>query len=235
MTLEVFDPAMCCSTGVCGPTVDPSLAAFAGDLQWLESRGVDVRRYNLGQEPGVFATRDDVRQLLTDRGQSVLPIVIADGDVRATGRYPGRTELGLWAGLDPLTEQSPPPALSMEVIAELAGVGAAVGSNCEPCLRYHYDKARALGLTTEHLTVAVQTAQMVKDAPAAKILGLAARLLQIDVAALHRAPVPDAPAPARPAPSATSAETPCCGGGSGSQGASDPLTIGAVPSGSACC
>ncbi len=32
-TIEVFDPAMCCSTGVCGPQVDPDLARFAADLR----------------------------------------------------------------------------------------------------------------------------------------------------------------------------------------------------------
>ena len=43
-TIEVYDPAMCCSTGVCGPEVDPALVAFAADLKWLEGQGVDQRR-----------------------------------------------------------------------------------------------------------------------------------------------------------------------------------------------
>ncbi|MEX2621006.1 MAG: arsenic metallochaperone ArsD family protein, partial [Egibacteraceae bacterium] len=55
VTVEVFDPAMCCSTGVCGPSVDPALARFASDLDWLGEQGAQVRRYNLGQEPGAFA------------------------------------------------------------------------------------------------------------------------------------------------------------------------------------
>jgi hypothetical protein len=33
--LEVYDPAMCCSTGVCGPEVDPALVTFAADLKWV--------------------------------------------------------------------------------------------------------------------------------------------------------------------------------------------------------
>ena len=32
-----FDPAMCCSTGVCGVDVDPVLAQFAADLKWVEN------------------------------------------------------------------------------------------------------------------------------------------------------------------------------------------------------
>ena len=46
--LEVFDPAMCCSTGVCGVDVDPVLVQFAADLQWLGEQGVEIKRYNLG-------------------------------------------------------------------------------------------------------------------------------------------------------------------------------------------
>lgn len=49
--LEVYDPAMCCSTGVCGPDVDPALVAFAADLKWVAEQGVEVQRYNLGTEP----------------------------------------------------------------------------------------------------------------------------------------------------------------------------------------
>ena len=53
--VEVFDPPMCCSTGVCGPNVDPALARFSADLHWLTNEGVHVERYNLSQQPQVFA------------------------------------------------------------------------------------------------------------------------------------------------------------------------------------
>ena len=53
--LEVYDPAMCCSTGVCGPEVDPVLVTFAADLKWVAEQGVIVQRFNLGQEPQAFA------------------------------------------------------------------------------------------------------------------------------------------------------------------------------------
>src|SRR5574337_827843 len=59
-TLEVFDPAMCCSTGVCGVDVDPVLAQFAADLKWVEEHGVTVQRHNLGQEPQAFAVNPEV-------------------------------------------------------------------------------------------------------------------------------------------------------------------------------
>lgn len=51
VTIRVFDPAMCCSTGVCGPSVEPDLARFAADLAWLQAQGITVERYNLSSEP----------------------------------------------------------------------------------------------------------------------------------------------------------------------------------------
>ena len=63
-TLQVFDPPMCCATGVCGPTVDPDVVQFAADLDWLASRGVTIRRFNLAQEPTSFAENAAVKTLL---------------------------------------------------------------------------------------------------------------------------------------------------------------------------
>lgn len=54
-SVKVFDPAMCCSTGVCGPSVDPKLVRFAADLDWLRSKEAGVERYNLAQQPAAFA------------------------------------------------------------------------------------------------------------------------------------------------------------------------------------
>ena len=56
-TVRVFDPPMCCSTGVCGPSVDPELARFTADLDWLKKQGVQVERFNLSQQPGAFASQ----------------------------------------------------------------------------------------------------------------------------------------------------------------------------------
>ena len=51
MKIDVYDPPMCCPTGVCGTDADDVLARFAADLDWLARQGVQVRRYNLSQEP----------------------------------------------------------------------------------------------------------------------------------------------------------------------------------------
>ena len=104
MRVEVYDPAMCCSTGVCGPKVDPALAQFASDLDWLAGQGVEVIRFNLSQEPGAFVTNPAVSQLLQQAGDSALPAVLVDGAVRSSGRFPKRHELAGWTGVEARAE-----------------------------------------------------------------------------------------------------------------------------------
>jgi len=73
MKLQVFDPPMCCSTGVCGPSVDPKLVRFTADLDWLRRQGVEVERYNLSQQPAAFVGNQVVRDALTKDGNDCLP------------------------------------------------------------------------------------------------------------------------------------------------------------------
>lgn len=96
--LEVFDPAMCCSSGVCGPDVDPALVAFAADLKWVAGLGVEVRRYNLGQEAQAFAANPTVVKAM-ETGVDCLPILVADGKVISTGVYLSREQLAHKLGL----------------------------------------------------------------------------------------------------------------------------------------
>jgi hypothetical protein len=63
-TLTVFDPAMCCSTGVCGSDVDQVLVDFSADVQWLKGRGVQVERYNLAQQPMSFVQSEKAKAFL---------------------------------------------------------------------------------------------------------------------------------------------------------------------------
>ena len=97
--LQVFDPAMCCSTGVCGPSVDPALTQFAADLAWLQGQGVEVERYNLAQQPQAFAVNDLVRKQLTKHGSGCLPLLVVDGQVMSGGVYPTREQLAGLVGL----------------------------------------------------------------------------------------------------------------------------------------
>ena len=96
--LEVYDPAMCCSTGVCGPEVDPVLVTFAADLKWLAERGVTVQRHNLGQEPQAFTANPAVIREM-DAGMDRLPIIAVDGRIVSTGVYLSRDQLAQKLGL----------------------------------------------------------------------------------------------------------------------------------------
>lgn len=98
-TVRVFDPAMCCSTGICGPSVDPQLARFAADLDWLKTQGVSVQRFNLAQQPAAFADDQEVRSALETKGEAGLPLVRVNGEVKSSGGYPSRAELAAWAGV----------------------------------------------------------------------------------------------------------------------------------------
>ena len=170
--LQVFDPPMCCSTGICGPSVDPRLVRFAADLEWLRGEGVSLERFNLSQQPGAFATDPAVKAALEAQGEDALPLLKVDGEVKSAGVYPTRDELAAWAGIDP-----PAPSIFTEAVNELVAIGAAIASNCEPCFRFHYDKARKLGVSQEDMLRAVRMAQGVKDAPARAVLQLAEKYL----------------------------------------------------------
>jgi hypothetical protein len=90
---------MCCATGVCGPTVDPAVVAFAADLDWLATQGVTIRRFNLAQEPMQFAENDAIKALLARSNASALPAIVVDGAILTSGRYPTRNQLAAMAGV----------------------------------------------------------------------------------------------------------------------------------------
>lgn len=96
--IQVFDKPMCCSSGVCGPNVDPALVAFAADLQWLTRHGVQVQRINLLHEPALFAASELVRDEL-QKNSACLPLVVVDNAIVSRGVFPTRTELANWAGI----------------------------------------------------------------------------------------------------------------------------------------
>jgi hypothetical protein len=98
--MEVFDPPMCCSTGVCGPSVDPALVRFAADLHWLANQRIAVERYNLAQQPQAFATSAVVKTALKEHGNECLPLILLDGLIVSEGHYPTRAELARLAGVE---------------------------------------------------------------------------------------------------------------------------------------
>ena len=101
-TLRVFDPPLCCSTGVCGTTIDPDLVNFGAMLKALGARGVKVERFNLAQQPRAFAEDPAVKSWLAQEGPGVLPIIYVDGELWLKGRYPSSGECAaMMARLNP--------------------------------------------------------------------------------------------------------------------------------------
>ena len=122
-TIQIFDPALCCSSGVCGQDIDPALVSLAADLDWAKQQGAVIERFNLAQQPMDFVHNATVKGFLERSGAEALPLVLVDGDVALAGRYPNRAELTRWAGLG---TPAAAPAL-----AEAAPAGACcAGGRC---------------------------------------------------------------------------------------------------------
>lgn len=95
----IYDPAMCCPTGVCGPSVDPELLRVATVLNNLKKRGVPVERYGLSNTPRAFMVSAKISALLRKQGPGVLPAVVVDGEIVKTGAYPTNDEFAEWLGV----------------------------------------------------------------------------------------------------------------------------------------
>lgn len=97
--VRVFEPALCCNTGVCGPELDEELVRFTADLDHLQRQGADIERHNLGNDPSAFAANQVVADFLRVAGSAGLPLTTVDGVTVVTGRYPDRDELSRFTGI----------------------------------------------------------------------------------------------------------------------------------------
>ncbi|MDD4347697.1 MAG: arsenite efflux transporter metallochaperone ArsD [Opitutales bacterium] len=94
--ITIYDPAMCCSSGVCGPEVDPTLVRVSGMLSQMSGLGVKVERFNLAQQPISFAQNREVREILEKDGTQALPLTFIDEVLEIKGRYPDESERAAW-------------------------------------------------------------------------------------------------------------------------------------------
>lgn len=98
--IRIFEPAMCCATGLCGPSIDPELLRISTLLSSLKEKGIVVERYNLTSHPQVFAQNEAVKELLSKHGTAILPVTTSGDDVVLTGRYPTNQEVLAWLQVD---------------------------------------------------------------------------------------------------------------------------------------
>jgi len=177
--IDVYDPALCCSTGVCGPELDDGLADFANDVKWMKSQGIVVKRYNLGQEPQVFKSNTVVLSKLKKEGSDILPIIFVNGEMVSEGGYPDRNQLMEWLpkpksnGLNGVAGSSDQ---SDQILSEIEH---AVTKGDENDLRVLFHKGEALRITTELLIKAMQEGINNRQRITQSILQTAHKLLGI--------------------------------------------------------
>ena len=100
-TMKIFEPAMCCPTGLCGVGVDPELLRVSTVLNTLKENGVEVQRYNLTSAPMEFVNNKAVAEFLQKFGPDKLPVVTVEDVIVITGRYPSNEEFTSWLELSP--------------------------------------------------------------------------------------------------------------------------------------
>ncbi|UJF17910.1 arsenite efflux transporter metallochaperone ArsD [Vibrio sp. SS-MA-C1-2] len=107
-SITIYDPSMCCSSGVCGTDLDQKLVEFSANFSWLKEQGSDIKRINLAQEPMAFVENSAVAAYLELMGEEGLPLTLVDGHVALTERYPNRKELAKWADIELVEEEKKP-------------------------------------------------------------------------------------------------------------------------------
>jgi len=98
--IEIFDPTMCCSTGLCGPNVNPDLMRFAAVVEMLKRKGFEIERHNLRDVPELYVENNVVNKLLQEYGVKVLPITLVDGKLKVSKTYPTNKQLSEWTGVN---------------------------------------------------------------------------------------------------------------------------------------
>lgn len=91
--MQIFEPALCCETGVCGASVDPELLRITTVLDRLNKNGMTVKRFNLNSAPMEFVTNQTVNVFLNQKGADALPVVLVESEVVIEGRYPTNEEI----------------------------------------------------------------------------------------------------------------------------------------------
>lgn len=99
-TLQVFEPALCCPTGICGVNVDPELLRMSSVVNALKQNGIALERFNLKSNPDAFVKNETVSAFLNEHGVSKLPIAVLDDKIVVEGRYPTNEEIASFLEVD---------------------------------------------------------------------------------------------------------------------------------------
>lgn len=97
--IEIFDPAMCCSTGICGPSVNENLLRVATLINSLANKGIIIKRFSLSSDPQAFVDNKIINSLLNEKGVEILPVTMVDGAVVKTTEYPSNEEFARYLNM----------------------------------------------------------------------------------------------------------------------------------------
>lgn len=176
-TIEIFDPAMCCSTGVCGTDVDDTLVDFANDLKWLKSKGIEVKRFNLGQEPEGFKGNPHVLTRLQKEGTNVLPMILVNNEVTSEGGYPDRNQLCEWLGINTQTSTNSDSEAVKNSLLEKLMHTVIIGDTSEMSAQFR--KGQEHGIELTDLVQAIQSGLNDRQATTQQLVQTANELLGV--------------------------------------------------------
>ena len=99
MKIEIFDPPLCCPTGICGPNVDQALINLNEMIALLQKEGIQVERYQMTTHPHAFLNNAEVMKLVQEKQMAALPITVIYNQVIKTGSYPTIEEINKVLGI----------------------------------------------------------------------------------------------------------------------------------------
>jgi hypothetical protein len=91
--VALFDPPMCCPSGLCGPTLDQVLLNVNEMIMTLQRENLRVERYQMTSNPNAFLGNAEVMKLVREKQMEALPIVVVRGKVIKVGAYPSADEI----------------------------------------------------------------------------------------------------------------------------------------------
>jgi len=106
----IYESAMCCSSGVCGPSPDKSLIELQDTIDKVREMGCEVERYSITQSPKKFRENPAIIKLIQEHQVKALPVTTYEGRIFKVGTYPSLDEL---RGV--ISENKPIPELALPV------------------------------------------------------------------------------------------------------------------------
>ena len=94
--VKIYDPALCCPTGLCGVNIDPELMRIAVVIETLKKKGITIERFNLRDHPQIYVDNKKINDYLMKESAEILPITTLDDEIVLTKQYPSNAQIAEW-------------------------------------------------------------------------------------------------------------------------------------------